>query len=41
MSASQLRQKQYENKRRKSLEFKVDDMVIIKVSPCKGIIRFG
>nr|GEY46128.1 putative reverse transcriptase domain-containing protein [Tanacetum cinerariifolium] len=34
-------QKSYANKRRKSLEFKVGDMVLLKVSPWKGVVRFG
>nr|GEX66690.1 putative reverse transcriptase domain-containing protein [Tanacetum cinerariifolium] len=35
------RQKSYADKRLKSLEFKVDDMVLLKVSPWKGVVRFG
>ncbi|GJT95732.1 putative reverse transcriptase domain-containing protein [Tanacetum coccineum] len=35
------RQKSYANKRRKPLEFKVGDRVLLKVSPWKGVIRFG
>ncbi|KAI3751572.1 hypothetical protein L2E82_22662 [Cichorium intybus] len=38
---AQQRQKQYANKRRKPLEFQIGDMVMLKVSPWKGIIRFG
>nr|GEV41681.1 reverse transcriptase domain-containing protein [Tanacetum cinerariifolium] len=34
------RQKRYAHKRTKSLEFEVDDMVLLKVSPWKGILRF-
>ncbi|GJU25647.1 putative reverse transcriptase domain-containing protein [Tanacetum coccineum] len=34
-------QKSYANKRRKPLEFKVGDRVLLKVSPWKGVIRFG
>nr|GFA29725.1 hypothetical protein [Tanacetum cinerariifolium] len=33
-------QKSYVDKRLKSLEFKVDDMVLLKVSPWKGVVRF-
>ncbi|GKB38676.1 putative reverse transcriptase domain-containing protein [Tanacetum coccineum] len=35
------RQKSYTDVRRKPLEFNVGDMVMLKVSPWKGIIRFG
>ncbi|KAD0955780.1 hypothetical protein E3N88_43511 [Mikania micrantha] len=35
------RQKSYANKRRKPLEFEVGDMVLLKVSPRKGVVRFG
>nr|GEV05577.1 putative reverse transcriptase domain-containing protein [Tanacetum cinerariifolium] len=35
------RQKSYADKRAKSLEFEVADMVLLKVSPCKGAVRFG
>ncbi|GJY70758.1 hypothetical protein Tco_0474461, partial [Tanacetum coccineum] len=31
----------YANIRRKPLEFQVGDRVMLKVSPCKGVIRFG
>ncbi|KAI3739022.1 hypothetical protein L2E82_29372 [Cichorium intybus] len=41
MRVAQNRQKQYTDKRRKPLEFQVGDMVMLKVSPWKGIIRFG
>ncbi|KAI3787749.1 hypothetical protein L2E82_00138 [Cichorium intybus] len=41
MRVAQQRQKQYVDKRRKPLEFQVGDMVMLKVSPWKGIIRFG
>ncbi|GJT58835.1 putative reverse transcriptase domain-containing protein [Tanacetum coccineum] len=34
-------QKRYADRRTKSLEFEVGDMVLLKVSPLKGIIRFG
>ncbi|KAD4888768.1 hypothetical protein E3N88_20841 [Mikania micrantha] len=39
--AARSRQKSYADKRRKSLEFQVGDMVLLKVSPWKGVIRFG
>ncbi|GJY86192.1 putative reverse transcriptase domain-containing protein [Tanacetum coccineum] len=35
------RQKSYADKRRKPLEFKVGDRVLLKVSPWKGVVRFG
>ncbi|GJZ09574.1 putative reverse transcriptase domain-containing protein [Tanacetum coccineum] len=35
------RQKKYADKRRKPLEFKVEDRVLLKVSPWKGVVRFG
>ncbi|GKA99561.1 putative reverse transcriptase domain-containing protein [Tanacetum coccineum] len=35
------RQKSYANRRRKLLEFEVGDKVMLKVSPWKGVIRFG
>ncbi|KAI3822262.1 hypothetical protein L1987_09850 [Smallanthus sonchifolius] len=41
MAAARDRQKRYANKRRKPLEFQVGDMVLLKVLPWKGVIRFG
>nr|GEU98349.1 retrotransposon protein, putative, Ty3-gypsy subclass [Tanacetum cinerariifolium] len=35
------RQKSYADRRTKPLEFKVRDMVLLKVSPWKGVVRFG
>ncbi|GJU74981.1 hypothetical protein Tco_1266386 [Tanacetum coccineum] len=35
------RQKSYADKRRKPLEFKVGDRVLLKVSPWNGVVRFG
>ncbi|KAJ9542437.1 hypothetical protein OSB04_028943 [Centaurea solstitialis] len=35
------RQKSYAHNRRKPLEFQVGDKVLLKVSPWKGLIRFG
>nr|GEX67059.1 putative reverse transcriptase domain-containing protein [Tanacetum cinerariifolium] len=35
------RQRNYTNVRRKPLEFKAEDRVMLKISPRKGIIRFG
>ncbi|GKE21107.1 putative reverse transcriptase domain-containing protein [Tanacetum coccineum] len=34
-------QKSYADKRRKLLEFEVGDRVLLKVSPWKGVVRFG
>ncbi|GJT75970.1 hypothetical protein Tco_1042695 [Tanacetum coccineum] len=34
-------QKSYVDYRRKSLEFKVGDRVLLKVTPWKGVVRFG
>ena len=36
-----LRQKSYADKRRKDLEFEVEDQVFLKLSPWKGVVRFG
>ncbi|GKF93544.1 hypothetical protein Tco_0283244, partial [Tanacetum coccineum] len=33
-------QKSYADKRRKPLEFQIEDKVMLKVSPWKGVIRF-
>ncbi|GJW27719.1 reverse transcriptase domain-containing protein [Tanacetum coccineum] len=41
IQASRDRQKSYVDKRRKPLEFQVGDKVMLKVSPWKGVIRFG
>ncbi|GJW16360.1 putative reverse transcriptase domain-containing protein [Tanacetum coccineum] len=41
LKAARDRLKSYANNRRKSLEFEVGDRVLLKVSPCKGVIRFG
>ncbi|GJT31231.1 putative reverse transcriptase domain-containing protein [Tanacetum coccineum] len=35
------RQKRYADNRRKLLEFSVGDKVLLKVSPWKGVVRFG
>nr|GFA23948.1 putative reverse transcriptase domain-containing protein [Tanacetum cinerariifolium] len=39
--AARSRQKSYADVRRKPLEFEVGDKVMLKVSPWKGVIRFG
>ena len=41
MLAAQSRQKSYANLRRRDLEFVVGYQVLLKVSPTKGIVRFG
>ncbi|GJW26146.1 putative reverse transcriptase domain-containing protein [Tanacetum coccineum] len=40
IQASQDRQKSYADLKRKPMEFKVGDMVMLKVSPWKGVVRF-
>ncbi|GJX26148.1 hypothetical protein Tco_0232444, partial [Tanacetum coccineum] len=35
------RQKSYANLKHKSVEFQVGDKVMLKVSPWKGVVRFG
>jgi hypothetical protein len=41
LEAAQTRQKSYRDKRRKPLQFEVGDFVYLKVSPTKGVQRFG
>ncbi|GJR71556.1 putative reverse transcriptase domain-containing protein [Tanacetum coccineum] len=41
LKAASDRQKSYAGNRRKPLEFEVGDRVLLKVSPWKGVIRFG
>jgi hypothetical protein len=41
LEAAQARQKSYHDKRRKPLQFVVGDHVYLKVSPTKGVQRFG
>ncbi|XP_009766246.1 uncharacterized protein [Nicotiana sylvestris] len=41
LKMAQSRQKSYLNVRHRDLEFQVDDWVFLKVSPMKGIMRFG
>jgi hypothetical protein len=41
MTAAQARQKSYGDKRRKPIEFEVGDHVYLKVSPMRGVKRFG
>ncbi|XP_070056177.1 uncharacterized protein [Nicotiana tomentosiformis] len=41
LKIAQSSQKSYSNVRRKDLEFKEDDWVLLKVSPTRGVMRFG
>jgi hypothetical protein len=41
MSVAQSQQKSYTDNRRRPLEFEVGDLVFLKVSPMRGVIRFG
>ncbi|GJY83802.1 hypothetical protein Tco_0497178 [Tanacetum coccineum] len=41
LKAARDRQKSYADKKRKPLEFSVGDYVLLKVSPWKGVVRFG
>lgn len=41
LKTAQSRQKSYADKHRRPLEFEVGDQVFLKVSPMKGISRFG
>jgi hypothetical protein len=41
LMGAQNRQKSYADKRRKELSFEVGDHVFLKISPSKGIMRFG
>ncbi|GJV09470.1 putative reverse transcriptase domain-containing protein [Tanacetum coccineum] len=41
LKAARDRHKSYADKRRKPLEFSVGDYVLLKVSPWKGVVRFG
>ncbi|GJS78388.1 reverse transcriptase domain-containing protein [Tanacetum coccineum] len=41
LKTARSRQKSYADKRRKPLEFEVGDRVLLKVSPWKGVVRFG
>ncbi|GKG32266.1 putative reverse transcriptase domain-containing protein, partial [Tanacetum coccineum] len=41
LKAARDRQKSYTDKRRKPIEFSVDDYVLLKVSPWKGVVRVG
>ncbi|GKA62488.1 putative reverse transcriptase domain-containing protein [Tanacetum coccineum] len=41
MQAAQDQQKSYADRKRKPMEFEVEDRVMLKVSPWKGVVRFG
>ncbi|GJU85631.1 hypothetical protein Tco_1293177 [Tanacetum coccineum] len=41
MQATHNRQKSYADLKRKPMEFQVGDKVMLKVSPWKGVVRFG
>jgi hypothetical protein len=41
IAAAQARQKSYADKRRKPIEFEIGDHVYLKVSPMRGVKRFG
>ncbi|KAK6150843.1 hypothetical protein DH2020_015775 [Rehmannia glutinosa] len=41
METAQSRQKSYSDQRRRMLEFSVGDRVFLKVTPMKGVMRFG
>ena len=41
MKAAQSHEKSYGNQRRRPLEFSVGDYVFLKVSPMRGVVRFG
>ncbi|GJU40894.1 hypothetical protein Tco_1193851 [Tanacetum coccineum] len=41
IQAAQDRQKSYADLKRKPMEFKVGDRVMLKVSPWKGVVHFG
>ena len=41
LKTAQSRQKSYADVRRRELGFQVDDWVFLKVSPMKGVMRFG
>jgi hypothetical protein len=41
MLSAQSRQKSYADQHHRKLEFEIGDQVFLKVSPIKGVIRFG
>ncbi|GKG53946.1 hypothetical protein Tco_0557469, partial [Tanacetum coccineum] len=40
MQAAQDRQKSYADEKRKPMEFKIGDRVMLKVSPWKGVLEY-
>lgn len=40
LKAAQIRQKSYAYNRKRDLEFEVGDLVYLKISPMKGVMRF-
>nr|GFC13256.1 putative reverse transcriptase domain-containing protein [Tanacetum cinerariifolium] len=41
MQAARDRQKSYADLKRKPMKFQVEDKLMLKVSPWKGVVRFG
>ena len=41
LKIAQDRQKSYADNRRRDLKFEVGDMVFLRISPWKGVLRFG
>ncbi|GKF64966.1 hypothetical protein Tco_0188414 [Tanacetum coccineum] len=41
MQVAQARQKSYGDRKRKPMDFEVEDRVMLKVSPWKGVVWFG
>ena len=41
LKSAQSRQKSYSDNRRKNIEFEVNDWVYLKISPMKGVVKFG
>ncbi|XP_040990937.1 uncharacterized protein LOC121238162 [Juglans microcarpa x Juglans regia] len=41
LAIAQERQKKYANQQQQELEFDIEDKVLLKVAPMKGIMRFG
>ncbi|KAL0407120.1 UNVERIFIED_CONTAM: hypothetical protein Slati_4025900, partial [Sesamum latifolium] len=41
LKAAQYRQKSYADKHRREIEYEIGDKIFLKVSPWKGILRFG
>ena len=41
LKISQDRHKSYADNRRRDLEFEIGDMVFLRISPWKGVLRFG